>query len=192
MEKIRSFIAIELPPEVKLALARIQEKLKAAGSAPVRWVDAANIHLTLKFLGDIDTEITGRITSALEEAARGIKPFDIEVSGLGMFPNLKRVQVVWVGLTGEMEKLGQLQKRIEDNLIPLGFPAEARAFTPHLTIARVRDYAGPEERQCLGQLIEKAGFNTQYTIIVDSVQLMRSQLTREGPVYSRISMVKLK
>ena len=192
MEQIRSFIAIELPREVKSALARLQDKLKAAGSAPVRWVDPGSIHLTLKFLGDIDTGITGRITSVLGEAARGTHPFNIEVSGLGVFPNIRRVQIVWVGLTGELEKLGQLQKRIEAGLIPLGFPAEARAFTPHLTIARVRDYAGSDERQRLGQLIERTGFNAQYTIKVDAVQLMRSQLTREGPIYSRIGTVELK
>jgi 2'-5' RNA ligase len=82
MEQIRSFIAIELPPEVRQALASIQGKLKAAGGAPVRWTDPGSIHLTLKFLGDIDTGITGRITAALEEAARGTHPFNIEVSGL--------------------------------------------------------------------------------------------------------------
>ena len=192
MEQIRSFIAIELPREIKLAIARLQDKLKASGGAPVRWVDPDNIHLTLKFLGDIDTGITGRIAAALEEAARGTHPFKVEVSGLGVFPNPRRVQVVWVGLTGELEKLGQLQKRIEDGLVPLGFPAEGRAFTPHLTLARVRDYAGPDERQKLGQLIEKTEFDVKYAIKVNTVQLMRSQLTREGPVYTRISTIELK
>lgn len=192
MEQIRSFIAIELPREIKLAIASLQDKLKASGGAPVRWVDPDNIHLTLKFLGDIDTGITGRIAAALEEAARGTHPFKVEVSGLGVFPNPRRVQVVWVGLTGELEKLGQLQKRIEDGLVPLGFPAEGRAFTPHLTLARVRDYAGPDERQKLGQLIEKTEFDVKYAIKVNTVQLMRSQLTREGPVYTRISTIELK
>jgi len=192
MEQIRSFIAIELPREIKLAIASLQDKLKASGGAPVRWVDPGNIHLTLKFLGDIDTGITGRIAVVLEEAARGTHPFKVEVSGLGVFPNPRRVQVVWVGLTGELEKLGQLQKRIEDGLVPLGFPAEGRAFTPHLTLARVRDYAGPDERQKLGQLIEKTEFDAKYAIKVNTVQLMRSQLTREGPVYTRISTIELK
>ena len=192
MEQIRSFIAIELPREIKLAIASLQDKLKASGGAPVRWVDPDNIHLTLKFLGDIDTGITGRIAAALEEAARGTHPFKVEVSGLGVFPNPRRVQVIWVGLTGELEKLGQLQKRIEDGLVPLGFPAEGRAFTPHLTLARVRDYAGPDERQKLGQLIEKTEFDAKYAIKVNTVQLMRSQLTREGPVYTRISTIELK
>ena len=128
MEKIRSFIAIELPGELRQSLARLQDRLKSGGSVPVRWVDSGNIHLTLKFLGDIDTEIIGRMTSALENAANGIHPFDIRVSGPGVFPNMKRVQVIWVGLAGELEKLAQLQKNIEANLAPLGFPSEARPF----------------------------------------------------------------
>jgi RNA 2',3'-cyclic 3'-phosphodiesterase len=192
MEQIRSFIAIELPEEVKSALYRLQEKLKAAGNTPVRWVAPGSIHLTLKFLGDIDAGITGKITAAMGEAAGGVKPFNIEVSGLGVFPNPRRVQIVWVGLTGDLEKLGRLQKRIESGLIPLGFPAEARAFTPHLTLARVRDYAGPAERQQLGQLIEITRFDAKHTITVNAIRLIRSQLTREGPVYSRISTVELK
>jgi 2'-5' RNA ligase len=192
MEQIRSFIAIELPQELKLALARLQEKIKSAGNAPVKWVDPGNIHVTLKFLGDVSAEITGKITSALEEAVRGTRPFNIEVSGIGVFPNMRRVQIVWVGLAGELEKLGQLQQRIETGLIPLGFKAESRSFTPHLTLARVRDYAGPDERQKLGQLIAGMSFDTKYKIDVNAIHLMRSQLTREGPIYSRISTVALK
>jgi 2'-5' RNA ligase len=192
MEQIRSFIAIELPHELKLALARLQEKIKSGSSAPIKWVDPGSIHLTLKFLGDISNGITGRITSALEDAARGIHPINIEVGGLGVFPSMSRVQVVWVGLGGELEKLGQLQQRIETGFIPLGFKAETRSFTPHLTLARVRDYAGSEERQKLGQVIAGTSFDAKYQIKVDAVLLMRSQLTREGPIYSRISTVTLK
>jgi 2'-5' RNA ligase len=192
MEQIRSFIAIELPQEIKLALTRLQEKIKSAGNAPVKWVDPGNIHVTLKFLGDVSAEITGKITSGLVDATRGTHPFNIEVSGLGVFPNTRRVQIVWVGLAGELEKLGQLQKHIEAGLIPLGFKAESRSFTPHLTLARVRDYAGPEERQKLGQLIAGMSFDTKYKIDVNAIHLMRSQLTREGPIYSRISTVALK
>lgn len=192
MEKIRSFIAIELPQELKLALSQLQEKLKSAGRVPVRWVDPGNIHLTLKFLGDIDPDSIGPITSAIENAVKGIPPFDIEVGGLGVFPSMKRVQIVWVGLAGELVKLGQLQKRIEEMLSPLGFPPEARPFTPHLTIARVRDYARPDDRLALGELVAGTGFEQKYKINVNSIFLIKSQLTREGPIYSRISTVTLK
>jgi 2'-5' RNA ligase len=114
------------------------------------------------------------------------------VSGLGVFPNPKRVQIIWVGLTGELDKLNRLQKRIEEELVPLGFPAEGRAFTPHLTLARVRDYAGPDARQKLGQLIEKTGFEAKSQISVNAVHLIKSQLTREGPIYTKISTIELK
>jgi len=192
MAQIRSFITVELSGEVKQALTRLQEKLRAGSRAPVRWVDPNNIHLTLKFLGDIDENITGRITAVMEEAASGTYPFHLEVSGLGVFPNPRRVQVVWVGLSGQVEKLGKLQKRIESGLVPLGFAAESRSFTPHLTLARVRDRATPQERQDLGRLIEGMRFESGASMNVDSVNLMKSQLTREGPIYSRLGSVKLK
>ncbi len=192
MEQIRSFIAIELPEKIKSDLARLQEKLKSAGSVPVKWVEPGNIHVTLKFLGYVDAGATGNIITALEEATQGAHPFEIEVSGLGVFPNLRRVQIIWVGLTGGLDKLGELQKRIEERLIPLGFPAEGRPFAPHLTIARVRDYARPDDRLKLGQLITGMSFKAEGKIHVNSVHLMKSQLTREGPIYSSISTIALK
>ena len=192
MEEIRTFIAIELPREVKLALARLQNRLKSGSRAPVKWVDPDIIHLTLKFLGNIDAGITGRITAALEEASRGVHPFPLELSGLGVFPNPRRVQVVWIGLTGEVERLGELQKRIDAGLAPLGFKAESRSFAPHLTLARVRDQATPDERQNLGQLVTSTPLEGGGSLNVDAVHLMRSQLTSEGPVYTRISSVTLK
>ncbi|MGD0779941.1 MAG: RNA 2',3'-cyclic phosphodiesterase [Dehalococcoidales bacterium] len=192
MEKIRSFIAVELPGELKKALAGLQSRFRSAGSPPLRWVEPGNIHITLKFLGDIDVDITGKITAALEASIQDIQPFSIEAGGLGVFPNMQRIQIIWVGLSGDLQKLGQLQKQIDVSLNHLGFPAEARPFTPHLTLARVRDYARPVERQKLGELISATGFEGKYRIDVKAVNLMRSQLTREGPIYSRISTVALK
>lgn len=192
MEIIRSFIAIELPDELKQELSRLEDRLKSGNQPPVKWVDPYSIHLTLKFLGNISIDKIGEITGAMEEAARGISPFHLEVSGLGAFPNLKRVQVVWVGLGGEISRLSQLQKRIESNLAPLGFTAESRAFTPHLTLARVRDQASPDERQRLGQSIASTGLEKSLDIRVDAVSLMKSQLTREGAIYSRIGSAELR
>jgi 2'-5' RNA ligase len=192
MEQIRSFIAIELPQELKLALTRLRDKLKSGSRAPVKWVDPDSVHLTLKFLGNIDSGIIGKITSAMEEAVHGTPPFSIEVSGLGVFPNIRHVQVVWVGLTGEVAKLGQLQQRIETSLIPLGFAAESRSFTPHLTVGRVRDYAAPDERQDLGQIVTGMAFEAICKVNVDAIHLIKSQLTREGPVYSKIGTVTFK
>ena len=192
MEQVRSFIAIELPDEVKSALTQLQAQLKSGGQFPVKWVDPYSIHLTLKFLGNIDIDRIDGITRAVEEAARGISPFHLEVTGLGVFPNLKRVQVAWVGVSGEVDRLGQLQKRIESNLAPLGFAPESRPFTPHLTLARLRDRASLNERQSFGQLVVGTRFEAVYGFNVDSINLMRSQLTSEGPIYNQISSVKLK
>jgi len=192
MEQIRSFIAIELPSELKLELTQLELELKRGNQPWVKWVSPDSIHLTLKFLGNIAVDRISEITEVMKEAARGLSPFHLEVKGLGVFPNLKRVQVVWVGVGGEVDKLSQLQQRIESSLVPLGFTAESRPFTPHLTLARLRDRALPDERQRLGQFIAATKFESVYTIKVDAINLMRSQLTREGPIYSRLSAIELK
>ncbi len=192
MEQVRSFIAIELPDELKLELDRFEAQLKSAGQPWVKWVDPNSIHLTLKFLGNIAVEKIGEITKAMEEAAQGTPPFQLEVKELGAFPNLKRVQVVWVGLNGETDKLSQLQQRIESSLSRLGFAPESRPFTAHLTLARLRDQASLDERQRFGQLVAETRPSINYTIRVDAISLMRSQLTRGGAIYSRVSLVRLK
>jgi 2'-5' RNA ligase len=191
MKEIRSFIAIELPHEIKLAIARLQNQLKLGSMGQVKWVNPESTHLTLKFLGNIATSLTPKITIALEEACRGIQPFVLELGESGVFPNERRVRVVWVGLKGDVEKLGQLQKRIDTALAPLGFRAEGRPFTPHLTLARVHDQAKPDERQSLGQLVTNTVSKGGGNLIVDAIHLMRSQLTTEGPIYSRIRSVTL-
>ena len=189
-EQIRAFIAIELPAELRLALDQLQALLKSSRQSSVKWVDADSIHLTLKFLGNITSDSIAEITRAMEEAARVILPFNLEVKGLGAFPNLKRVQVVWVGIGGELDKLSQLQQRIESNLAPLGFTPESRAFKAHLTLGRIRNQASLNERQQLGELIGETKFES-CTIKIDAINLMKSQLTREGAIYSRISSVRL-
>jgi 2'-5' RNA ligase len=191
METIRSFIAVLLPDEVKQELGELQARLRSGSKASVRWVDPASIHLTLKFLGNIPPDMVSRITSAIEAAAREIKPLSIRVSGLGTFPNLNRVNIIWVGLIGDIERLTLLQKGIDIKLSSLGFKSENRPFTPHLTIARVREHVSKEERRQLGHLIDGTSFDTHLPVDVKAVHLMRSQLTREGPIYNIISSVNL-
>ena len=191
MEQIRSFIAIELPDELKNAISRLQEQLKAGIRAPVRWVSPENTHLTLKFLGDIDAAVIDDIRNALKEAVLGISAIRLGAEGLGVFPNSTRVQVIWVGLTGEVDKLQKLQRSIDKELAKLGFPAEKRGFSPHLTIARLRDRATANDRQDTGRLVEYTEFQSNLEFSVKSVNLMKSQLTREGPVYSRLGSANL-
>ena len=192
MEEVRSFIAIELPDELKQELTQLEDRLKLSNQPWVRWVNPYSIHLTLKFLGNIATDRIDQITRSMEEASRGIAPFHLQVRELGVFPNLKRVQVAWVGVKGEVDTVQQLQRRIESGLVPLGFAAESRRFTAHLTLARVSNRASPNERQRFGELIASSSFEAVHSIEVNAVNLMKSQLTREGAIYTRISSVALK
>ena len=191
MEQLRCFIAVELPEEIRAGLSRLQAKLKSGNDFPVKWVDPYSTHLTLKFLGNVNADMMSQITEAMAEAVPGVSPFRLEIKGLGVFPNPRRVQVIWVGISGEVEKLLRLQKGIESNLEILGFTPEARGFTPHLTLARVRDQASADERQKLGELIAGTKFELAYPLPVNAINLIRSQLTREGAIYSRISSVEL-
>ena len=191
MEQVRSFIAIELPDELKLGLAQLEAQLKMSKQPWVKWVDPYSIHLTLKFLGSIAVDRISEIIGVMEAATQGIPPFRLEVKDLGVFPSLRRVQVAWVGISGEVDKLSRLQRHLESNLARLGFAPESRPFTPHLTLARLRNQASLDERQSFGQLIATTRFEATYTIKVDAINLMRSQLTREGAIYSRIGSVGL-
>jgi len=192
VEVIRSFIAIELPAELKADLTGLQDSLKTNRQDWMKWVSPNSIHLTLKFLGDITTDKIAEIIMAMEESSEGIPPFGLEMKGLGIFPNMKRIQVVWVGLTGELNSLKTLQENIENNLAILGYPAEGREFTPHLTLGRVRFNIPPAEQQKFVELLNRTNFASIHKIGVNSINLMKSELTPRGAIYTRIGIVPLK
>jgi len=190
METVRCFIAVELPNDLRRELGRLQKRLKV-DEPRVKWVSPEGIHLTLKFLGDVDTTMIEPITQAMTQAAQGTLPFSLNIQQLGAFPSLQRVQVVWVGLGGDVDKLQQLCQLLEANLTSLGFAAEQRPFTPHLTLARLGNEASPNERQRFGELIASTRSELSYSIKVDALSLIRSQLTSTGAIYSRISLAEL-
>ncbi len=185
-ELIRSFIAIELPAAVKQELTTLEDVLKKRYPQVVRWVDPQNIHVTLKFLGDADSDRIDEINMAIDEATQGMSPFHLELKDLGVFPNLNRVNIIWVDAKGDVDKLTYLQKQIESNMEQLGFARENRDFTPHLTIGRVRDYASPDDRKKIGQILSQTAFASSQVITVNSVNLMKSQLTNTGAIYTRL------
>lgn len=190
-EQIRSFIAIELPEELKSGLVKLQTELKSSGDTFVKWVAPQGIHLTLKFLGNVSAPKVDEITKAMTSASVGIASFQLETTELGAFPNLNRPNVFWLGVGGDVGKLAMLQQRIDDVLEPKGFPKEKRAFTPHLTLARIREIASPQNRRDFGELISKTRFEVRYKVKVSSINLMRSQLLPGGAVYSRLSEARL-
>lgn len=190
-EQIRSFIAIELPQEVKPGLHRLQKELKSPEHTFVKWVAPEGIHLTLKFLGNISPQKVTEITRVMEQASLGVSPFQLEIAEVGAFPNMRQPRVLWLGIRGEVDKLVAWQQRIDNGLAPLGFAKETRPFTPHLTLARLREGVSPRDRRDFGELVMKTPTEVNYKVRVSSLILMRSQLLPGGAVYSRLAEVKL-
>ena len=192
MGQIRSFIAIELPEEVRGEFHRMQSKLNTPIQNYVKWVDPTGIHLTLKFLGNIAEEKITDITAAMTNSVHGVQPFGLSIKGLGIFPNPNRTQVVWVGLAGGLDTLSKLHRQLEASLEKLGFAPERRRFNPHLTLARVQNQALSTERQVFGKLVSETDFESDKVIKVTAINLMKSQLTRSGSVYSQLNSVPIK
>jgi len=190
-EQIRSFIAIELPEEVREGLVRLRNAIKRDEHKFVKWVSPDGIHLTLKFLGNIPSKRVTEITEAIEKVTQEISPFHLEISGLGVFPSLRQTRVLWVGIGGAVYKLSKLQRNIDSALDVLGFAKEERPFVPHLTLARLRPGASTLERRNFGELVGSTIFEDKYPIEVEAVSLMRSQLTPTGAFYTRLSAVGL-
>jgi 2'-5' RNA ligase len=191
MALIRAFIAVELPKDLKKELAALEMLLKNNGPSVVKWVDPDSIHITLKFLGEISTDKVEKLIQAMDEAVKGTAPFQLEVRKLGAFPAPDRPQVIWVGVKGEVDKITRLQQSIEASCERLGFSRENRAFTPHLTLGRVRDEARPNERQRLGKQLMETSFTSLHNVEVTEINLLKSQLTPAGAIHTIIGTVKL-
>lgn len=183
---IRAFVAVDLEPRTvqKIMEAIVQFRPRIPG---IRWLPPNNFHLTLKFLGDIDEAKVAPIAAALERELCPFSCFTIHAKGLGVFPDLRRPRILWVGLVSE--ELKALALRVEKTLLPFGFAAERRAFTPHLTVGRWRQFDGsPKE---LGDEIEKWRGYDFGPSIVDQVILFQSTLRPEGAVYRPLKTVGL-
>ena len=193
MEMMRTFVAIELDDALLKALCQVQDTLKRAPVARLaRWVSPAGIHLTLKFLGDVSSDRVPEITQAIERGCRSFAPFRISLSAAGFFPNAHRLRVVWVGVDGDVEMLLQLQRAVESELNTLGFPPEGRGFQPHLTLARMRDYARPAEREEMAKRIGAVQVDVHGEMWARAVHLIRSELRPTGAVYTPLATVPLR
>ena len=191
MDVVRSFIAIDLPAGVRAELTSLEENFKARRHPFVKWVDPESMHLTLKFLGNVAADSIPQIIEAMSGVARSHSPFKLQVAGTGAFPNWQRPQVVWVGVGGDLDRLNSLQKGLESVLSPLGFPAESRSFSAHLTLGRLRDRVTPDDRRRFTEFAQKVEFRATLPFEVSAVRLMRSQLTPAGPIYSELGVAKL-
>jgi len=186
-DKIRAFIAFELPENVRTAIVKIQERF-GPYRFNVRWVKTANIHLTLKFLGNIGREQIDPIETAILKAVADFKPLSLAAKGVGVFPGIKRPRVIWIGVSGQAQLLIQLQKSIDQQLTTIGFARENRSFKAHLTIGRVKGRINP------GHLADAIGETTGFEpepFTADRVILYQSDLQPAGPIYTRLKCLKL-
>jgi 2'-5' RNA ligase len=185
---MRTFIAIEIPEEIKRQMMEVQNGLRNSG-VDASWPRPEGIHLTLKFLGEVPEAKLPEIMSSLRSAVQGTGVFRLEVAGAGAFPNAKAARVVWVGLSGDVDKLNRLQDAVEKGMADIGFAREDRKFTPHLTLGRIKYIRSREVwLKALDGIkdVEIAGFD------VGAVSLMKSELKRSGAEYAEMGRVELK
>jgi RNA 2',3'-cyclic 3'-phosphodiesterase len=186
---LRLFVAIELPGEVREALSRLQHDLQRRGLEKLRWVRPEGIHLTLKFLGPTLAEKVPEIETALTDAAKGVAQHELALGELGTFGG-SRPRVLWVDLRGDLSGIRDLQEHAERALNGLGYEREARGWSPHVTLARVRPEIARDLARALPGAIQ--GVRVPAAIIpVREVSLMRSTLRPSGAVYEQIAAFPL-
>ncbi len=183
---VRAFIGIDIDEAARQKLVAAQKQLAATG-AQLKLVEPPNIHVTMKFLGEVREDQIGAITDAMRAAVAGIGPFDISVRGIGVFPDLRYIRVIWAGVSDGREQVTSVQRRIDQNLVKLGFKPE-RDFVPHLTLARAKSAAGKERLVAFLKSVTNVEFGS---CRVGAVELKQSTLTPKGPIYSTLAHIEL-
>jgi RNA 2',3'-cyclic 3'-phosphodiesterase len=187
---IRAFISISLDPELKEVLVKIQRQLQAAsGRGAIRWTPIDQLHLTLRFLGNVDEERLPQLGRALESACLNVQSFTLSIADLGCFPSIQRPKVIWAGIQGDLVRLRDLQEKISREAASFASHFEEREFHPHLTIGRVKDRSGPL-RDFSDAVRQASGLRLgQWT--VTGVDLMQSKLSPQGSIYTQLQRIPL-
>jgi RNA 2',3'-cyclic 3'-phosphodiesterase len=191
MSMLRAFIAVEIPIEIQQRIHRETINLRKGIDSLIRWVPPQNMHLTLKFLGDVSPNSVEFLKQMLRTEAENISCFDIRLAGLGAFPNLKRPRVLYVGIQAPAV-LDALVRGIESASRRLGYEPEDRPFSAHLTLGRVRQNVNATEQQQIRRAIDGTQVDLLGSARVDSVHLYKSELNPGGSVYTRLYSTKLK
>ena len=182
---IRTFIAIELSEHIKKELSDIEKELKET-KAVAKWVKPDDIHLTLKFLGNVEEEKIELIKKSIQESVKGVTPFIIDLKDIGAFPSPSRPRVIWVGVQSGKERIKNLAESIEGNLEKIGFKKEDRQFSAHITLGRIKSLVNIDK---LKDLIKEKKYHSS-SFEVSKIAIMRSDLTPEGPIYTKLSEIK--
>jgi RNA 2',3'-cyclic 3'-phosphodiesterase len=190
-EKHRTFVAIPVDLRVREALQRFQRALdNQLTTAALQWTPPQQIHLTMTFLGNVQTSSLDRLESALQESCRGVGPFKLRVEGLGCFPDFRTIRIIWVGLAGEIEALREVQRRVAESTTLFSDHREVRPFHPHLTIGRVKK-THLHRTNLLGKLIREIKMPELGEWTVNEIDLMKSELAPGGSVYTCLSKIPL-
>ena len=187
---MRLFIAVNIKAETKNKIAGIQSALKKGpASADVKWIETENLHLTLKFLGEVEGDKQENLVSEkLRQAIIGIKKFEIDFEKIGVYPNETAPRVLWLGVGKGKEELASLANRIENSLSAIGFEKEKRPFSAHLTLGRFK--SSQKGREKISGIIGKMP-SEKISDIVEAVYLMKSTLTPRGPIYEVVEKLQL-
>lgn len=192
MSVIRAFIAADLPNEIREALAKVIRHLQhELGAVPIRWVPPQNIHLTLKFLGEVSERNLPLLIELLQSEVADQRPFEFGVGGINAFPDIRRPRVIWVGVKGPKE-LNDLHYAVESAMAKLGYARETRPFEPHLTLGRVSRNANPHEIRLVSETLRRMKVGFLGSALVEEVYLYRSDLKPTGAVYTRLATAPLR
>ena len=182
-DEVRCFVAIEVPKPVQALLKPVQVRLQS-DIRRASWTKFGNFHLTLKFLGDVNSEVVGAVSEAVENVAATQSRFSIEFGGIGAFPRLERPRVIWVGVKHGAATVSHLAKAVNLELKNFGFPTDNR-FHPHLTLGRLRS---PMNLQPLKSVLRKYDTIEGATVSVNEITVMQSQLHPNGAIYTPLNV----
>lgn len=183
---MRLFIAIEIPDPIKTELAKLQNELRRA-QADVSWTKPENIHLTLRFLGEIAEGRLEALKRVCADAAAEFAPFTLTLDGAGVFPNFRRPRVLWAGLAGEIEVAARLQRRLEAGLAALGLAPDDKPFKPHLTLGRVKSAKNARQAAAMAEIYKLPALSFG----VGGIVLMKSELRPAGARYTPLAQSAL-
>ena len=191
-EQLRLFVAVALPPPAKEAVTRLIDGLRSARIAGVRVVAPEAVHITLKFLGNVEAPRLGELSHVLDQSVSGVEPFTVAISGIGGFPNLQAPRVLWAGITGGAEELESLARAVDAACASIGFSPERRPFSPHVTIARLRDNTSTEDRHRAGAALSTLPRLDEESFTVAAIHLIQSTLSQTGPTYQTLHTAHLR
>lgn len=185
-ETVRAFVSISIPDDLKQGIGSLLERLKRADLFSIRWVKADTVHVTLKFLGDVETGRLEPILKSLKGALAGVEPFSMQVRGMGVFPNPSFPRVIWLGLTDNLDRMRDLVGRVNRALQEFGFERDEQGFQPHLTLGRVKSLV---QKGTLIRKIQEFKDLEIGSLMVDRIFLMKSDLNPGGASHTPLGEI---